>query len=63
MKSVILETRDANGTLSAYSIGDELGDEMCSLYATPDDIQRYAGKTALTPSELFLHRFGLVVPR
>jgi len=63
MKTIVHETRDANGFLSAYSMGYETQGDLSSLQATRDDVAKYAGKTAMSPAELFFHRFGLLVPR
>jgi hypothetical protein len=51
---------DNNGHYAAYSCGTLQHD---GLHATAADVKEYAGKSSLTPAELFFHRFGLVVPR
>jgi hypothetical protein len=51
---------DNNGHYTAYSCGTLQHD---GLHATSDDIAKFAGKSSLTPSELFFHRFGLIASR
>jgi hypothetical protein len=63
MKTIVYETRDASGTLSTYSIGDETPGELSSLHATADDVVKYACRSSLTPAELFFHRFSLFIAR